>query len=97
MWVYNEDADSWRLWIVPGPEINDKFQFYRRLAEIVADNRNVLGDLDASSTQFMSESHPALVGLARFARVEGVSAIRLSNNMLNGYYLPDAVIIRMVL
>ena len=39
LWVYNEDTEIWRLWIVPAPEIKEKLEFYRRLAVIVSENR----------------------------------------------------------
>jgi hypothetical protein len=95
LWVYNEDTESWRLWIVPSSNVGEKVEFYRRLAVIVAENRDVLGGLDTSSTEFVKDSHPAIAGLRGVIRVAGLSEVRFSNNMLNGFYLPDAIILRM--
>ncbi len=36
IWVYNSDADIWRLWIVPSNTITDQREFYRRIAEVIA-------------------------------------------------------------
>ncbi len=96
LWVYNEDTEIWRLWIVPAPEIKEKLEFYRRLAVIVSENRELLGTLDTGSTEFVKESHPAIQGLKGLIRVESLSDVRFSNNMLNGFYLPDAIILRMM-
>lgn len=96
LWVYNEDTDDWRLWIVPAVHLKDKLEFYRRVSEIVTKNRQILGDLDASSTEFVVDTHPAIKGLKPVIRVEGLSNTRFTHNMLNGFYLPDAIILRMM-
>ena len=96
-WIYNEDTDSWRLWIVPAETVSEKREFYRKLSVIVAKNRSVLGGLDTSSTQFMAPDHPAIQALGSIFRHEGIGNIQLSNSVLNGYYLPDAIVIRMAL
>jgi hypothetical protein len=94
VWVYNPDTDNWRLWIVPPAEIHDQREFYRRTAEIVAFNGDELAGLDTGDVEMVREDHPAIVALKGMFRSVG-GAIQLSNNTLNGFYLPDGIILRM--
>ncbi|MDB5476434.1 MAG: hypothetical protein JWP49_1945 [Phenylobacterium sp.] len=43
----------------------------------------------------VDESHPAIVALGRMFHVTGRSSIHLSNNLLNGFYLPDGIVLKM--
>jgi hypothetical protein len=95
LWVRKSDSALWRLWIVPAKEIVDKMDFYRRIVDVIASHRQLLSGLEASDTEFVLDTHPAIQGLKKFLRVEGVSNVHFSNNVFNGYYLPDAIIIRM--
>lgn len=94
MWVHNTDMDTWKLWIVPDKSITDKREFYRRVAEIISKNRPAFGGIDASDTEMVLDSHPAMRGLARFIKVPGMSAVAFSGNTFNGFYLPDGLILR---
>ncbi len=97
IWVYNSDTDIWRLWIVPPNTITDQREFYRRVTEVIARNQDKMGLLDASDIQFTKSEHPALAALARIAKVEGKGDLRIQNNMLNGFYLPDGIILKLAL
>jgi hypothetical protein len=39
MWVHSTDTDTWKLWVVPPEGVNDKQEFYRRIAEIITKHR----------------------------------------------------------
>lgn len=95
LWTNTSDTDSWRLWIVPPAELTDKREFYLRLADVFAAHRRELAALDSGEVQYVDAKHPVIQGLARIFHAEGLSEIRFTNNMLNGYFLPDAVILRM--
>ncbi len=97
VWVYNADTDIWRLWIVPPPSIADQREFYRRVSEVISQNRDQMGLLDPSDIEFTKAAHPAMAALARFARVEGKSDVRIKDNMLNGFFLPDGIILKLAL
>lgn len=97
VWVYNADTDIWRLWIVPPASIADKREFYRRVSEVISQNRDQLGLLDPSDIEFTKATHPAMSALARFARVEGKSDVRIKDNMLNGFFLSDGIILKLAL
>lgn len=95
LWTYTSDTDSWRLWIVPPVQISDKREFYLRLADVFAAHGDELAGLDSGEVQFVDARHPVIQGLRRIFRAAGLAEIRFTNNVLNGYFLPDAVILRM--
>jgi hypothetical protein len=95
VWVHNPETDTWRLWVVPAKSTTDKRQFYRKVAEAISQHRDETQGIDVSDTEFVSETHPAIAALGKTFRIEGISSVFLSNNMLNGYYLPDGIILRM--
>jgi hypothetical protein len=72
----------------------DKHEFYRRISVIVAKNRASLGGIDASDTEMILDTHPAVKGLKVFMRAPGLSSIHFSGNRFNGFYLPDGIILR---
>jgi hypothetical protein len=95
VWVYNSETDSWRLWIVPSKSATDKRQFYRLVSEAITKHKDSMQGLDASDTEFVRDTHPAIQALSRMFRVEGASSVSISNNMLNGFYVPDGIVLRM--
>jgi hypothetical protein len=95
LWTYTSDSDSWRLWVVPPTELKDKREFYLRLADVFAAHASEVAGLDMGEVQFIEAKHPVIQGLGRIFHAEGNGEIRFTNNMLNGYFLPDAIIIRM--
>jgi hypothetical protein len=50
--------------------------------------------MDASDTEMISDTHPAIRGMKRFMRAPGLSSITFSGNVFNGFYLPDGIIPR---
>lgn len=95
IWVELDETDNWHLWIVPPASLRDQREFYRRISAVVSKNRDSLGGLEASDAVMMAEDHPAIIGLSKIMRATGTSSIRLSHNMLNGYYLPDCIVLRL--
>ncbi|MFN5127296.1 MAG: hypothetical protein ACK519_02885 [Sphingomonadaceae bacterium] len=95
MWVYNTEADTWRLWIVPASGLNDKREFYLALSDIIAAHRDEIPGFDISSVEFKAETHPAVQGLKKMFRMEGLGSAHLSNNSFNGFLLPDGIVLRM--
>lgn len=94
MWVHSSDTNTWKLWIVPDASISDKREFYRRVSEIVSRQRDELGGIDASDTEMVPATHPAMRGLGRFIKAPELSNISFSGNIFNGFYLPDGIILR---
>jgi hypothetical protein len=94
MWVYNSDADSWRLWIVPPEGFADMRAFYRRITDIVANNKEILSDIDASDTEMVLESHPAMKGIGEYLKMPGLGSSYFSGNKFGNFYLPEGIILR---
>ncbi|MFL9827475.1 hypothetical protein [Rhodoplanes sp. SY1] len=97
MWVHNSDTDTWKLWIVPPRGLHDKREFYRSVAAIIARNRDTLQSIDASDTEMVPESHPAMKGLGRVIRMPGLGVAHFAGNRFNGFYLPDGIVLRSAL
>ncbi len=94
MWVHNTDIDTWKLWLVPPRGLTDKHEFYRRLSEIATKHRVELGSLNASDTEMVLDTHPAIKGLGKFMKAPGLGSAYFSGNRFNGFYLPDGIILR---
>lgn len=97
MWVHSSDLDTWRLWIVPSTELTDKSEFYRLVSEAISQHRDEMPGLDIGDIELKKPDHPAIVGLKGFLRMDGLGSAYFSNNRLNGYFLPDGVVLRMAL
>lgn len=97
MWVHLPDDDVWKLWIVPPAELSDQLEFYKRAVTVISKHRDEVGDFDAADIKFVSADHPVMKGLAPMYRVTGNNEIRISSTLLNGYYLPDGIILHMTL
>lgn len=95
MWVYNSESDTWKLWIVPALQVNDKGEFYLELSKIISAHREEIPGFDISSVEFKSDSHPAVKGLGAMLHMEGLGSARFSNNRFNGFLLPDGIVLRM--
>jgi hypothetical protein len=95
LWVHAPETDTWRLWIVPDKSIKDKRDFYRRVAEVISKHRDEISGIDVADTEFVSETHPAIVALRRLAKVTDHGAVHLANTKLNGFFLPTAIILKM--
>lgn len=94
MWVHNTDTDTWKLWIVPPPGLTNKHEFYRLVSEIISKHRPELGGIDASDTEMVLDTHPAMRGLGRFIKQPGLGSTFFTGNRFNGFYLPDGIILR---
>jgi len=95
VWVYGPDQYSWKLWIVPPDKIKNKQEFYLKLASVFSRNIEKLDGLDFGSVQFTSRDHPAIIGLARLIHAPGLVDVRFEGNLFDGFYLPDAIVVRM--
>lgn len=95
MWVYNDEVDTWKLWIVPDKPKTDVREFYRHISEAVTKNREKIGSLNPGDIELVQDNHPAIRQLRGMFRVGALSSIHLRDNMLNGFYLIDGIILLM--
>jgi len=94
VWVHTGDTDAWRLWIEPWQAV-DRAEFYRKLAAIISNNRERLPGFDIGSVEMKTAENPIVKGLHNMLRLDGVGNVHLSNNRLNGVFLPDGIVLRM--
>lgn len=95
MWVHNVEQDSWQLWIVPADAGIGKFEFFRCLAEVISTSKTDLPNLDISDVRFRNASDKAIQALNSLVSLNGLGSVHLSSNRMNGFYLPDGIVLRM--
>lgn len=95
MLVISQETGNWRLWIVPKDESINKQEFYRIVAETIS--KNGISGIDVGSVELAKSDNPAMQGMGKMLRAEGIGNAHMSNNTYNGVLLPDGVVIRMVL
>lgn len=93
---YPDTADE-KLLVVPASRKYDERDVYRRISITLAKNRSVFPSIDISDVRVVNESDPYVRGLSTLFRVDEFSTIRISKSVLNGVYVENAVVYRMVL
>ncbi len=96
VWAHSPDTDTWKLWIVPHDPLSEP-EFYNQVSRVLSDHRDEMQGLDISTVEQKKPDHPAIKGLGSIIRFEGLGPLQFSNNMLNGFYLPDGIVLRMAL
>ena len=94
IWIQNPEADAWRFWLTPEDKLDDKREFYRRIAEIIAKHRDVLPDLDASDTELISKDNPVVKSMRGLFSVKERSLVRLTNCTIDSVFIPAALILK---
>lgn len=95
MITFSSETGNWKIWIVPRNDEINKQEFYRIVAETIS--RSGLSNIDAASVELRVSNNPAIIGMSKFLRMEGVGSAHFSNNTFNGILLPDGIVIRMAI
>lgn len=98
LWLYSSEMDRWRFIIATTEVPKEIARRVREAATIATEWRQAHPDervLDLARVSFVSENDRLITGLGRVIRVEGISDVRFSNNMVNGVFVEDAIIHRM--
>ena len=95
LWVKASESSTWRLWVVPSVQQRDKREFYASVVNAISEDE--IKSLESGDVLMVDADHPAIKGLSLFIRADGVGSIHMSSNIVNGFYLPDAVVVRMAL
>jgi hypothetical protein len=97
LWVYSADHERWRLWLVPrtGARTNQIKENYLKIAELMSENWDELLGLDIGDIEFVENLHPAIAGLSKSLRIEGLGRVPLHGQLIDGYYLPESIVMRM--
>lgn len=94
VWVHLAEDQDWRLWLVPSAAV-ERRAFYRRVAEGIAAGEAEYHGLSASDTEMVGDDHPAIVALRTRSQVNGRTPTRFTTTLLNGFYLPEGIVLRM--
>tara|TARA_R110002020_G_scaffold6117_1_gene25512 strand:- start:252 stop:647 length:396 start_codon:yes stop_codon:yes gene_type:complete len=98
LWLYSGDAQRWRFVIATTNLPKDISARIRQAVDIAAAWRaKHPGEalLDLARVSFVGEYDKLITGLGSVLRVEGLSQIRFTNNMVNGFFVEDALIHRL--
>lgn len=93
--VLDPDAGLWRLWLVPDGNRPDKMAFYADVAGLVSRNRKDLPNFDIGEIALMSFDDPPVAALEARYRVAEEQPVHLGKTMVEGYFLPAAIIVRL--
>lgn len=91
----SSETGNWKLWIVPRTDDINKQEFYRIVAETISGND--LSNIDVASVELRKSDNPAIIGMSRFLRMDGIGSAHFSNNTYNGILLPDGIVVRMAI
>ena len=98
LWLYSSDPESWKFVIATDAKPEALEKKYLEAATIASKWRAQNPDrpiLDLSSVRIVSVNDPLIKGLRPILRVDGLSEVRFSHNMINGIYVEDALIHRL--
>lgn len=95
MLALSGETGSWKLWIVPKSDEVNKQEFYRIVAEHIS--KNDFQNIDVGSVELRASTNPAIIGMSKFLKMEGVGSAHFTNNTYNGVLLPDGIVIRMAI
>jgi hypothetical protein len=91
VWIYYPDNETWRL-VLATPKAKDPQQAYTEIRRII--DRAGVDAPDLAQIRLVFPTDPMIATLSRAVRVEGLSGVRFSKNMINGIYVDDAYIYR---
>ena len=94
-WIFFPDVEEWRL-VVRTPKAEKNLQQALLELAVLLDQRGDLRKrLDLSRVKLVPPKDKMLAAMGRIVKVEGISSIRFSRNMIDGVLIDDALIYRL--
>jgi hypothetical protein len=94
-WIYFPDVDEWRL-VIRTPKAEKDLQgALRELAAAMDAKGDLRTRLDLSRVKLVPPKDKILAAMSSIVRVDGISNIRFSRNVINGLVIDDALIYRL--
>jgi hypothetical protein len=94
-WIYFPDVDEWRL-VIRTPKAEKDLQgALRELAAAMDAKGDLRTRLDLSRVKLVPPKDKILAAMSSMVRVDGISNIRFSRNVINGLVIDDALIYRL--
>jgi hypothetical protein len=94
-WIYFPDVDEWRLVIRTPKAAKDLQGALRELAAAMDAKGDLRARLDLSRVKLVPPKDKILAAMGSMVRVDGISNIRFSRNVINGVVVDDALIYRL--
>lgn len=95
LWVHSSETDTWQFWVVPHKSIANMHDFYRQVSTTISQNQTSMGSLDSADVKFVKDEHPAMQALGRAFKVGRGSMMEFQSSTLNGFFMPDCIILLM--
>jgi hypothetical protein len=89
--MYYPDQDAWRL-VLATPKARELHQAYTTIRRIIQDSG--LAGPDLARIRVVPPTDITVATLSKAVRIEGLSGVRFSQNMIDGVYVDDAYIYR---
>jgi hypothetical protein len=94
-WIYFPDVDEWRL-VIRTPKAEKDLQgALRELAAAMDAKGDLRARLDLSRVKLVPPKDKILAAMGSMVRVDGISNVRFSRNVINGMVIDDALIYRL--
>jgi hypothetical protein len=94
-WIYFPDIDAWRLVIRTPKAERDLQGALRELAAAMDAKGDLRARLDLSRVKLVPPKDKILAAMGSAVRVDGISNVRFSRNVINGVVIDDALIYRL--
>jgi hypothetical protein len=91
LWMHYPDIETWKL-LIATPKANEPQKAYTEIRHIVDGAK--LDAPDLAQIRLVLPDDQTVTTLSQAIRVEGLSGVRFSRNMINGIYVDDAYIYR---
>jgi hypothetical protein len=95
LWVYYSDAERWRFVVCPTEQRENVTTFYRDFAKAITAAGAPPDLLRLDRVDIVKDSSPLVGQLGKVLRIEGGSTVRFTNNVINGVFLEDALILKL--
>ena len=97
-WLFIPETGTWRLVIAtPEAETSGPRRVYQRIQAVLFKNDSKVGAIKLQDISVVGPHDPTVVALSRVMGTDkGISGIRISRNTIDGHYIEDAYIYRLI-
>ncbi|WP_130227621.1 hypothetical protein [Bradyrhizobium sp. Leo121] len=94
-WIFFPDVEEWRL-VIRTPKAEKNLQQALLEMAVALDDRGDLRKrLDLSRVKLVPPQDKMLAAMGSIIKVDGISTIRFSRNLINGVLIDDALVYRL--
>jgi len=94
-WIYFPDIQEWRLAIRTPKAASNLQEAYLEVARAMDEAGDLRKRFDLSRVRLVPPTDRTLGAIGKAIRVDGLSAVRFSSNVIDGIFIDDALIYRL--